>query len=268
MANEAEADAAVVNDMLAQMARDVAGESESGAAVAERMRRAEPARTTTPHKRQGPEPMPVASKASLPAPVPFPARTGVAIVGLPDPNKEPEVVEAQAGLTRLSEQRLALVAEITALETALGLKPGASAKDVEKLAVQLLAAGQSDADIETLERLRTRVRRLAGAEEIASKKVRDARELAVRRLSAEAAQRELVPACRAKALALLALIKCDWEERGAADRLRAGGFNPPPATFHSDLLDHWQNRIVCNLVQEGHLTREEVLVVMPYLHGI
>ncbi|MBP3959584.1 hypothetical protein J8F10_30435 [Gemmata sp. G18] len=196
------------------------------------------------------------------------ATVGLSVPGLPSIEEIEGVIQARAGVVRLAEQRASVAAEITAAEAELGLKAGASARDIERLAVQLLAAGKPDDAITNLEALRVKLRRLTGAEELANKALIDARERARRELSSRAADAEFRPAARASALALLELMRCKAAEQDAINRLRAAGFAQPGGTFTSELLDPWHNTVVLHLVRDGWLTREEVRASCPFMSGV
>lgn len=199
-----------------------------------------------------------------PAPV-VALSAGVTVPGLPSVEEVPAVVEAMAAVSRLAEQRAGVEVEIAQAEAALGLKPGASARDFEQLAVRLLVEGKSD-NTPMLESLRVRQRRLTTAGEIATKALNDARAKARRELSAAAAEAEYLPAARASALALLELIRCKVAEEDARDRLRAGGFGSANGTFASDgILDPFNNPTLIHLVRNGHLTRAEVQSVCRHM---
>ena len=189
----------------------------------------------------------------------------VAVEGLPNAEEVPAVADARAAVARLGEQRGLVEAEIERTESALGLKPGASARDIEALAVRLLVEGKPD-DTTQLEALRVRQRRLAAAGEIATQALNGAREKARRELSARAAQAEYLPAVRASALALLAVIGAKRAEEDARDRLRAAGFAPPSGSFPNDgILDTLNNSTLIHLVRNGHLTRQEVGAACPHM---
>jgi len=189
--------------------------------------------------------------------------------GLPNVELVPQVLAARANLKRLSEQRAAVAGEVSSLEKELGLKVGSSAGEIEKLAVQLLAAGKSDEGIQKLETLRVKLGRLVKAEAQVVNECNAAVDVAKRELTPRAVAVGFTPAAKRVAKAFLELIAAQDEEWQASGNLRAAGFPPPPPTLPpGGFFDPVANPLILQFVRAGLVTSGEVLAVCQRIAGL
>lgn len=211
-------------------------------------------------------PEPPSMRVAMIPPVP-PKRPGV--VGLPDPEQDPEVVAVRANYSRLSQELQAAVAERSVLETELGVPLGASGRTLDKLALNLLAIGGSDADVERLKALASRESRLVGACVIACRRVGELLAEARRKLTGEVVELLHKPAARKVALQALAFLAAMKELRLADDAIQAAGHGRPDGLFHQlDSSTTGQNPDVSHMVRNlGLLSPAEVAAALPGLVG-
>lgn len=189
---------------------------------------------------------------------------------LPDILEHGDVISAKAAAGDMQQKRAAVAAEISALETRLGLKAGAS-RSLEPIAGELIAKGRAtDDDIETAGRLWVRLKRLTDAEAMATDSLHKAIARARLELSPLAAEVRYLPASRATSAALVELLRCLRVELDAAHELRTGNFQCPRGSgLDADgILDLWSNPIVVAMVESGLVDREAVKLAAPHMQGV
>jgi hypothetical protein len=152
--------------------------------------------------------------------------------GLPSIEDHQAVRAVRARHAALRDQFDAAKREREAIGKTLGLKPGVhSPGRVERLAAELLAAGQSTESIDRFESVCNAERRLAEAVTIAAREVEPAIDAARREYQPVVNREVMDPKRRELALAWVALIRLHDSYRRTVDRVRGAGFEPGGGLF-------------------------------------
>lgn len=186
---------------------------------------------------------------------------------LPDIEEHGDVISARAAADDMRQKKEAVAADITAAETRMNVKPGAS-RNLDAIAPRLIAEGRAtDDDLEAVAKLWQRLKRLTDAEQMALDALHKAHERARAELSPLAANVRFLPACRATAAAFVELLRCLRVEIEARGELRAGKFHCPQGSgvVADDILDLFSNPTVAGMVREGLIDREAVKLAVPYM---